>query len=137
MPTRNDNRKAQWVSNSTARSRSGEARRQSVVQTEASIPQEVNGVLSYLEMTQAVSALRQERQRMGVTLTEVSRRSGIDLGALSRLENGHQTNPTLETLSRYAAAIGKRFLWVIQDLPPSLDLGAPAEGDLIPTPKEG
>jgi hypothetical protein len=35
---------------------------------------------------------------------------------VSRLENGKQDNPTVVTLMRYAAAIGKRFLWSYEDL---------------------
>jgi len=40
----------------------------------------------------------------------VSRRCDIDQPALSRLETGHNKNPTLDTLWRYAAAIGRRLL---------------------------
>ena len=46
----------------------------------------------------------------GLTLAEVSARCGIDWPALSRLENGHNRNPTLDTLWRYAAAVGRRLL---------------------------
>ncbi len=37
-------------------------------------------------------------------------RCGIDQPALSRLENGHNKNPTLDTLWRYAAAVGRRLV---------------------------
>jgi len=50
------------------------------------------------------------REAAGLTLAEVSRRCGIDQPALSRLENGHNKNPTLETLWRYAAAVGRRLV---------------------------
>ena len=40
----------------------------------------------------------------------MSRRCGIDQPALSRLENGHNKNPTLDTLWRYAAAVGRRLV---------------------------
>ena len=43
-------------------------------------------------------ALRRERERTGLTLAEVTQRSGIDAPALSRLENGQNPNPTLATL---------------------------------------
>jgi len=39
----------------------------------------------------------------------VSRRCGIDQPALSRLETGHNKNPMLDTLWRYAAAVGRRL----------------------------
>jgi DNA-binding phage protein len=53
--------------------------------------------------------LRQARQARGLSLSEVSRRSGIDLASLSRLEAGKNPNPTFETLSRYAEALGLRL----------------------------
>jgi hypothetical protein len=54
-----------------------------------------------------VAKLKRERQRQGLTLTDVSDRSGLDIGLLSRLENGKVINPTLTTLWRYANALGR------------------------------
>ena len=62
-----------------------------------------------LDMMQNLSRLREERKRSGLSLREVARRSGIDKGALSRLERGQDVNPTYETLSRYVAAFGKKI----------------------------
>jgi len=56
-----------------------------------------------------VAALRQERERQGLSLTDVSERSGIERSMISRLENGRTINPTLETLFRYAHALGKEL----------------------------
>lgn len=56
-------------------------------------------------------ALREARERAGLSLAEITSRSGIDAPALSRLENGLNPNPTLATLSRYAEALGKRIHW--------------------------
>jgi DNA-binding phage protein len=53
--------------------------------------------------------LKQAREHRGLSLSEISRRSGIDLGSLSRLESGKNSNPTFETLSRYAQALGMRL----------------------------
>ena len=50
---------------------------------------------------------------------DVAERSGIDKAALSRLENGVHDNPTVETLMRYATAIGKRLTWKLEDLAPT------------------
>ena len=50
------------------------------------------------------------------SLAEVSRRCGIDQPALSRLENGHKRNPTVETLWKYAAALGKRLVLSTEDV---------------------
>jgi hypothetical protein len=61
------------------------------------------------------AALRLERERLGLTLTEVSRRSGIDTADLSRLENGKVHDPRSSTLSRYARALGKRLSWSLVD----------------------
>jgi len=46
----------------------------------------------------------------------VAERSGLDRAVVSRLESGKQDNPTVATLMRYAAALGKRFLWSYEDL---------------------
>jgi transcriptional regulator with XRE-family HTH domain len=42
-------------------------------------------------------------------------RCGIDQPALSRLENGHTPNPTLDTLWRHAAVLGKRLGLAAED----------------------
>jgi DNA-binding Xre family transcriptional regulator len=53
--------------------------------------------------------LKRARQDRGLSLSEISRRSGIDLASLSRLEAGKNPNPTFETLCRYADALGLRL----------------------------
>jgi hypothetical protein len=62
-----------------------------------------------------LAALRLERERLGLTLSEVSRRTGIDTGDLSRLENGKVPDPRTSTLTRYARALGKRLAWSLED----------------------
>jgi DNA-binding XRE family transcriptional regulator len=64
----------------------------------------------YSPARQLLDELKQARQAAGLTLAEVSARCGIDQPALSRLENGHNQNPTLDTLWRYAAAVGRRLV---------------------------
>ena len=54
-----------------------------------------------------VQKLKLEREQMGVSLGELSIRTGIAKSNLSRLENKSDISPTLETLSRYANAVGK------------------------------
>ena len=76
----------------------------------------------YLQLRPLVEEIKQAREAAGLTLAEVSRRCGIDQPALSRLENGHNKNPTLDTLWRYAAAVGRRLLLTteaIRDTRPS------------------
>jgi DNA-binding phage protein len=60
-------------------------------------------------LLKTLSALQVARQSRGLSLTEIARRSGIDPASLSRLEAGKNSNPTFETLSRYAAALGLRL----------------------------
>ena len=64
----------------------------------------------YRELRPFVEEIKRAREAAGLTLAEVSRRCGIDQPALSRLENGHNKNPTLDTLWRYAAAVGRRLV---------------------------
>ena len=60
-------------------------------------------------LLETLGALEKARHSLGLSLTEIARRSGIDLASLSRLEAGKNPNPTFETLSRYAAALGLRL----------------------------
>ncbi len=62
-----------------------------------------------------IGGLREQREQAGLSLADVAERSGIDKAALSRLETGWQPNPTLNTLVRYARAIGKRLVLGLED----------------------
>src|SRR5437588_11345646 len=62
-----------------------------------------------------VRQLKAAREAAGLTLADLSARCGIDQPALSRLENGHTPNPTLDTLWRHAAAVGKRLVLSAED----------------------
>jgi DNA-binding XRE family transcriptional regulator len=61
--------------------------------------------------------LKASREAAGLTLADVSAHCGIDQPALARLENGHTPNPTVDTLWRYAAAVGKRLVLSAEDIP--------------------
>lgn len=61
-----------------------------------------------------VSALRAERERQGLTLADIARRSGMDRAAIHKLEVGVSRNPTLATLNRYADALGVRLEWTLR-----------------------
>lgn len=61
---------------------------------------------------------RHERERAGLSLAEVAERAGMDPAALSRLESGKNPNPTLDTLYRVAAALGKTIRCTFEDAPP-------------------
>jgi DNA-binding XRE family transcriptional regulator len=64
----------------------------------------------YRPLRPLLEEMKCAREAAGLTLAEVSRRCGIDEPALSRLENGHNKNPTLDTLWRYAAALARRLV---------------------------
>ncbi|NQT39918.1 MAG: helix-turn-helix transcriptional regulator [Planctomycetes bacterium] len=53
--------------------------------------------------------LKKQREQTGLSLADVAQRSGMDRAAISRLENGVQVNPTVDTLYRYASAIGAQI----------------------------
>ncbi len=60
--------------------------------------------------------LKQAREKAGLTILDVCARSRLDKSQISKLENG-LANPTIETISRYVAALGKRFRLVLEDVP--------------------
>jgi ribosome-binding protein aMBF1 (putative translation factor) len=72
----------------------------------------------YFDVQKALQALKRQREERGLSISDVAERSGLDRAVVSRLENGKQDNPTVATLMRYAAALGKRFLWSFEDAAP-------------------
>ena len=64
----------------------------------------------YLLLVGLVEGLKAARLKAGLSLTAVAERMGIAKGNLSNLENGKADNPTMETLQRYAHALGKRIV---------------------------
>jgi len=65
-----------------------------------------------------VKALRAAREAAGLSLADLAKRTGMDKAFLSRLETGKQGNPTIDTLARYAHALGKRVELAVRDLEP-------------------
>lgn len=61
-------------------------------------------------------ALRRERERVGLSLTELARRAGIAKSTLSQLESG-TGNPSVETLWALGVALGVPFSRLVD--PPS------------------
>ena len=64
-----------------------------------------------------MSALRAERERQGLSLSNVLEWSGIDRATLSKLETGKVPNPTVGTLRALARALNKRLSWLLIDEP--------------------
>jgi DNA-binding Xre family transcriptional regulator len=69
------------------------------------------------ELAGALAALRAERERQGLSLSDLSERSGIDRATLSKLETGKVPNPTVSTLHAVAKALNKRLSWLLVDEP--------------------
>jgi DNA-binding XRE family transcriptional regulator len=71
------------------------------------------------ELREACQLLKAERERQGLSLTDIEQRTGITRSALSRLENGLSNNPTVTTLNRYAEALGKQLVISLADTSPA------------------
>jgi transcriptional regulator with XRE-family HTH domain len=66
-------------------------------------------------LNQVLCLLRAERERQGLSLSDLQERTGIDRGALSKLENAKEPNPTISTLQRYAEALDKELVIQLMD----------------------
>jgi hypothetical protein len=74
-----------------------------------------------MALLSAVAELKRHREEQGLSLADVSERSGLDRALLSRLENGKILNPTLATLWRYADALGAQVSFAVEPLPVRAD----------------
>jgi len=63
-----------------------------------------------------IAQLRAERERQGLSLATVAERIGLNRQNLHRIETNPNANPTLETLSRIAEALGKSVHLELHDL---------------------
>ncbi len=59
--------------------------------------------------------LKEAREAKGLSLADVTELTGMDRSALSKLETGQRANPTVDTLVRYAEAVGKRVVVSLAD----------------------
>ena len=64
------------------------------------------------ELAKQLKAAREER---GLSLADMTELTGMDRSALSKLETGQRANPTVDTLVRYAHAVGKRLVVSLAD----------------------
>ena len=67
------------------------------------------------EFVEAIAGLRRERERQGLSLTDLAERTGIDRATISKLETGKIPNPTIGTLRTYARALGRRLAWTLEE----------------------
>jgi DNA-binding Xre family transcriptional regulator len=66
-------------------------------------------------LREAVAALKTAREALGLSLADIKAATGIEKSNLSRLENDPHPNPTLDTLCRYADAVGKDIVIALVD----------------------
>jgi ribosome-binding protein aMBF1 (putative translation factor) len=72
-------------------------------------PEEIaDGAPFYFVLRDYIRQLKEAREANGLTLADMSARTGMAVESLSRLETGAQTNPTWKTLGLYALAVGRR-----------------------------
>lgn len=65
----------------------------------------------YFDLQQVLQALKQERERSGLSVGDVAVRADLDVAFVSQLENGKLDNPAVAVIMRYAAALGHRLSW--------------------------
>lgn len=67
------------------------------------------------QLDQVLGQLKAAREAKGLSLTDVTELTQMDPSAISKLETGQRPNPTVETLVRYAEAVGKRLVVTLAD----------------------
>jgi ribosome-binding protein aMBF1 (putative translation factor) len=70
--------------------------------------------VTYFAILGFLKQMRELREAAGLSLADMANRTGMDKAFVSRLETG-QGNPTVDTLARYAAALGKRVVFGIEE----------------------
>ena len=60
----------------------------------------------HAKIGEAIQLLKAEREMRGLSLADIGERTGLSKSAISRLENNEDANPTVNTLSKYAEALG-------------------------------
>jgi len=76
------------------------------------------------------AAVRRERERAGLTLTELARRAGLAKSTLSQLEAG-AGNPSVETLWALGVALGVPFSQLVTDPTPRVRVLRAGQGQRL------
>lgn len=76
------------------------------------------------------TAVRRERERAGLTLTELARRAGLAKSTLSQLEAG-TGNPSVETLWALGVALGIPFSQLVTSQVPQVQVVRAGEGPRV------
>ena len=67
------------------------------------------------QLDHAIRLLKAERELRGLSLADIEERTGLSKSAISKLENNDSANPTVNTLSRYADALGMTLAIVLTE----------------------
>src|SRR4051812_45627979 len=67
------------------------------------------------QLNELFGQLKAAREAKGLSLSDLTEMTGMDRSALSKLESGQRANPTVDTLIRYADAVGKRLVVSLTD----------------------
>ena len=67
------------------------------------------------QLQEVLGQLKAAREAKGMSLADLTDLTGMDRSALSKLETGQRANPTVDTLVRYAEAVGKRLVVSVTD----------------------
>jgi DNA-binding XRE family transcriptional regulator len=65
-----------------------------------------------------VSTLKKRRESKGLSLADISEKSGLTRASISRLEGGWNNNPTLETVFRYGLALDVAVTFGFDEIEP-------------------
>lgn len=67
------------------------------------------------QLQELCEQLKAAREHKGLSLSDLTELTGMERSALSKLETGQRPNPTIETLVRYAEAVGKHLVVTLAD----------------------
>lgn len=67
------------------------------------------------QLEAVIKQLKAAREEKELSLADLTELTGMDRSALSKLETGQRPNPTVETLVRYAEAVGKKLVVSLAD----------------------
>ena len=81
-------------------------------------PDQPADLSEYFDLRALVGELRKAREAQGLSLADVQKATGIDRAALCRIETGENGNPTVNTLLRYARAIGRKINVALVEVDP-------------------
>jgi DNA-binding XRE family transcriptional regulator len=92
-----------------------EIREQTAVELPELIARHQQRLAALDQLDELLVQLKAARQQKGLSLADLTELTGMDRSALSKLETGRRSNPTVETLVRYADAVGKRLVVSLAD----------------------